>query len=250
MSEQQRQAVNSPKTTAVLQAVHSQQKPIAPTLQTDPLEQVTCRLGDASCAGAHASRLSRATASQAPRSADSLLKLQRSYGNRYVRRVMTLARAGEGEAEVGSEVESAIQAARGSGQALDSAVRARMEPAFGVDFSGVRVHADGQADTLSRHLNARAFTTGRDIFFKQGEYSPGGSSGRELLAHELTHVVQQNGDQAQPKLALGQVGDRYEQEADRVARSIIELERQPELGLPGQSQVQRQPEDEEEESAD
>jgi hypothetical protein len=103
-----------------------------------------------------------------------------------------LARQAEGEGQIAPEVEQAIQTARGGGQALDSAVRVQMEPALGADFGGVRVHTGGQADALNRSLSARAFTTGQDIFFKQGEYSPGSSGGRELLAHELTHVVQQN----------------------------------------------------------
>jgi hypothetical protein len=101
-----------------------------------------------------------------------------------------------------------------------------MEPAMGADFSGVRVHTGGQADALNHHLSARAFTTGQDIFFKQGEYSPGSSGGRELLAHELTHVVQQNGDQVQTKLTVGAAGDQYEQEADQVATAVMRMEQQ------------------------
>jgi hypothetical protein len=73
-----------------------------------------------------------------------------------------------------------------------------MEPVFGADFSQVRVHTDTQANTLNRTLSARAFTTGRDIFFRQGEYRPGSSTGQELIAHELTHVVQQGGAGVQP----------------------------------------------------
>jgi hypothetical protein len=69
-----------------------------------------------------------------------------------------------------------------------------MEGSFGADFSGVRIHADQRADSLNRSLNARAFTTGNDIFFKQGEYKPDSGGGQKLLAHELTHVVQQNGN--------------------------------------------------------
>jgi hypothetical protein len=68
-----------------------------------------------------------------------------------------------------------------------------MEPAFGADFSGVRVHSDSKAHGLNQSLQARAFTTGQDIFFRGGEYNPGSSAGKELVAHELTHVVQQNG---------------------------------------------------------
>ena len=110
---------------------------------------------------------------------------------------------------------------RGGGQALDSGARAQMEPALGADFSGVRVHTGSQADTLNRDLSARAFTTGQDIFFKQGEYSPGSSSGRELLAHELTHVVQQGGDRVKRKLTVGAADDPYEQEADRTAGQVM-----------------------------
>jgi hypothetical protein len=67
-----------------------------------------------------------------------------------------------------------------------------MERVFGADFSGVRVHTDAHSDSLNHSLHARAFTTGKDIFFKQGEYNPGSSTGQELIAHELAHVVQQN----------------------------------------------------------
>ena len=121
--------------------------------------------------------------------------------------MVDLSRKGHGEGDVAPEIEAAIQRERGGGQALDSAARAQMEPAMGADFSGVRVHTGGQADTLNRNLSARAFTTGQDIFFKQGEYSPGSSSGRELLAHELTHVVQQGGDRVQAQ-ADGRRGGR------------------------------------------
>jgi hypothetical protein len=69
-----------------------------------------------------------------------------------------------------------------------------MERAFGgADFSGVKVHHDAGGDRLNRALNARAFTTGKDIFFRQGEYKPASQGGQELIAHELTHVVQQTG---------------------------------------------------------
>ena len=94
---------------------------------------------------------------------------------------------------VPADVESAIERSRGGGQAVDSGVRPQMESAFDADFSGVRVHTGPEADGLNRALGARAFTTGQDIFFGDGEYSPSSSAGRETLAHELTHVVQQNG---------------------------------------------------------
>jgi hypothetical protein len=104
-------------------------------------------------------------------------------------------------AEIGQDLESAIQRARSGGKPLSDGVRQPMERAFGADFGGVRVHADGQADRLNRSIQARAFTTGRDIFLRQGEYRPGSFEGQRLLAHELTHVVQQGEgkNQAQSK---------------------------------------------------
>ncbi|MEZ4643613.1 MAG: DUF4157 domain-containing protein [Chloroflexota bacterium] len=95
------------------------------------------------------------------------------------------------------DIEANIQSARGGGQPLADTVRAPMENAFGTDFGSVRVHTGGQADTLNQSLSARAFTTGSDIFFRQGEYNPGSHTGQELLAHELTHVVQQGASQPQ-----------------------------------------------------
>ncbi|MBR8841045.1 MAG: DUF4157 domain-containing protein [Stigonema ocellatum SAG 48.90 = DSM 106950] len=82
--------------------------------------------------------------------------------------------------------------------------RVQMVQAFGTDFSGVKVHTDSRSDHLNKSVQARAFTTGQDIFFRQGEYSPGSHSGQELLAHELTHVVQQNGGAVQPKWVANQ----------------------------------------------
>jgi len=93
--------------------------------------------------------------------------------------------------EVDDGVARSIQSAKGSGQPLHDGVRRSMERGFGADFSGVRIHTGGDADTLNRSLNARAFTTGSDIFFGKGQYNPGSSGGQELIAHELTHTVQQ-----------------------------------------------------------
>ncbi|BAY60022.1 hypothetical protein NIES22_00790 [Calothrix brevissima NIES-22] len=94
--------------------------------------------------------------------------------------------------ETSSNLESSIQQARGSGQNLGDDVRQPMEQAFGYDFSSVKIHNDSNSDQMNKSIQARAFTTGQDIFFRQGEYKPGSQSGQELLAHELTHVVQQN----------------------------------------------------------
>ena len=88
-------------------------------------------------------------------------------------------------------IESQIQRARAGGSALEPAARSSMEGAMGSDFSSVRIHTGQESDSLNRSLSARAFTTGSDIFFRSGEYNPGSTQGQQLLAHELTHVVQQ-----------------------------------------------------------
>lgn len=81
------------------------------------------------------------------------------------------------------------------GKPLAGNTRAFMEQRLGADFSGVRVHADNTADTLSKSIQAEAFTHGRDVYFRGGNYQPESTEGKKLLAHELTHVVQQTGGQ-------------------------------------------------------
>ncbi len=94
---------------------------------------------------------------------------------------------------VDADIEARINRQRGGGSALDRTTRSSLEPAFGHDFSGVRVHTGGEADALNRSLQAKAFTTGSDVFFSAGAYAPGSPAGSRLLAHELSHVVQQGG---------------------------------------------------------
>jgi hypothetical protein len=99
--------------------------------------------------------------------------------------------AGSQPVAVADDLEASIERERGNGLPLSDVIRGPMERAFEADFSGVKVHTDTEADIMNRQLNARAFTTGQDIFFREGEYSPSSSSGQKLIAHELTHVVQQ-----------------------------------------------------------
>ncbi len=95
--------------------------------------------------------------------------------------------------ELNGDLETAVHSAKGGGRPLDDAIRQPMEQAFNADFSSVKVHTDSTADALNNSLSARAFTTGQDVFFRSGEYNPGSRSGQELLAHELTHTIQQGG---------------------------------------------------------
>jgi hypothetical protein len=159
----------------------------------------------------------------------AVLNLQQTAGNHAVQGLIQRARESEQDAvaagQLDEELNRSIQRARGTGRPLDGATNAHMSQAFGADFGSVRVHTDAQAGALSRSLSAKAFTLGNDIFFNQDAYHPGNSGGRQLLAHELAHVVQQGGaaagNRAQTKLAVGPAGDRYEQEADAVAARVM-----------------------------
>lgn len=96
--------------------------------------------------------------------------------------------------EMSFGVESQIQSLHGDGQPLRPDLRDFFEPRFGHDFKRVRIHTDARAAQTTRFLNARAYTLGTDIAFAPGEYRPSTWQGRELLSHELTHVVQQRGN--------------------------------------------------------
>jgi hypothetical protein len=105
-----------------------------------------------------------------------------------------------GGGAVSTDIETTIQSAKSGGSPLDAGLQRKMGKAMGADFSGVKVHTDSQSDKLNRSLSSRAFATGPNLFFKQGEYNPGSKTGQELIAHELTHVVQQNGGSIKRKL--------------------------------------------------
>jgi len=111
----------------------------------------------------------------------------------------------------------AVMHSLGTGRALESKTKTNMESAFGADFSGVEIHTDSKAQSLSNDMNARAFTVGNHIAFAQGEYNPGSLMSDALLAHELAHVQQQRGGD------LTGIGDtqKYEQEADSAALQAV-----------------------------
>jgi hypothetical protein len=86
-------------------------------------------------------------------------------------------------------MESSLDTRKGGGQLLSDSVRASVEPRLAIDFSGVEVHTDKEAETLTRALHSCAFTTGQDIFLQQRKYHPSSRAVQVLLAHELRHVV-------------------------------------------------------------
>jgi pimeloyl-ACP methyl ester carboxylesterase len=234
-----------------------------PLIRRKPLQAAgpTARPGAKTSPAGSLQRALNDPASAAP--AD-VLALQRVAGNRAVQRLVSGAaptsiqrETSQDETEevaqrasdpgmtrggaVGQQTEAAIHQARGGGSTLPDGVRAPMEQAFGADFGSVRVHTGSKSDQLNRSMSAKAFTVGSDIFFRQGDYNPGSTDGDELIAHELTHVVQQGGGAgtAQRKLTVGPAGDQYEQEADRVASQVMRRSAAPEISRRGGA-IQRQ----------
>jgi hypothetical protein len=93
--------------------------------------------------------------------------------------------------------EDQLSATQGQGAALSGPVRNDMEGAIGADFSGVRIHTGSQAAQMNRSLNAHAFTHGNNIYFNEGQYDTNSTAGKHLLAHELTHTIQQGAARSQ-----------------------------------------------------
>jgi hypothetical protein len=155
-----------------------------------------------------------------PTPREGLLGLASEIGNAAFGR---LARLGSGLLPGGAvhpDVEQAISARRGGGRPLDANTRDRVGEELGDPLSDVRVHDDPGAAGLARAVSARAFTTGADLYFGEGQYRPGTADGDELLAHELTHVVQQRGAPTSGPMSVSEPGDALEQEAEAAARDI------------------------------
>jgi Domain of unknown function (DUF4157) len=130
---------------------------------------------------------------------------------------------------VTSNLTSRLKASRGGGQPLSASTREFMESRFNHDFSQVRVHTDGQANQYARSLNAQAFTFKQDIYFGAGYFQPHTSLGKRLLAHELTHTIQQQDSLPlrphqpdAPPLVVTQPTDMLEHEAESVAHQVVQ----------------------------
>lgn len=121
---------------------------------------------------------------------------------------------------VPAAVSQANRVAQARGEALPGEVRHGMEARFGADFSKVRIHADRPAAEAAEGLNARALTLGRHIAFNSGEYAPTRPAGQRLLAHELAHVVQQQGQAARGTAPFSRDA-ADERQAERAADSVV-----------------------------
>lgn len=179
----------------------------------------------------------------------SLSGLQHQVGNQAVQRLIA-QRSGEGAFELDEETAASINQQRGGGQALDESARERMQAATGVELGDVRVHTSPEADALNQQLGAKAFTTGKDIYFREGAYDPNSSGGQELLTHELTHVVQQGSGALSGggRMHVNAPGDVFEQQADTVAKDVVGPASPGVQLQEEEEEVQMQEEEEEEEA--
>jgi hypothetical protein len=180
-----------------------------------------------------------------------LLHLQQAAGNAGVTHMVAQRRArddGERSDDEPSPVHDVVASKRSP---LDPDTRTEMEAAVGHDFGDVEVHTDGRAAGSARAVQAHAYTVGNHVVFGEGRYRPETPEGRHTLAHELTHVVQQrqgpvDGTPAGGGIALSHPGDRFEREAESVARNVSSgsatAPAGPEAPAPGPAptEVQRQ----------
>lgn len=134
-----------------------------------------------------------------------------------------LAHLADEQASVAPQgIEDQLERQRGGGRPMDPSVKAEMENALGTKFEGVRIHSDVSANALARALDARAFTHGRDLYFAHGEYAPQTSEGQRILAHELTHVIQQSDREPINRVRWGSSDDH---DGDKQARTPDNVER-------------------------
>jgi hypothetical protein len=161
----------------------------------------------------------------------------------------------QGAGPLDPAIAAAIDAQRGGGAALPDTTRAEMEQHLGHDLSAVRVHTGSGAEALSRSVQAEAFTSGADVFFAPSKFDPASRSGRSLLAHELTHVVQQSSGTAGEGSRVSHPDEPTEVQAkgvgEAVAAAPVARQELPEEEEAAPGAVQRQeaaaPEEEEEE---
>jgi len=150
-----------------------------------------------------------------------ILKLQEFRGNTYVQHILKQDSVENSNNQTDNqkdadEIISRVASEKGGGYLLGSEARDRMETLLGYDFSNVHIHTDTIADELTESLDARAFTSGKDVFFKEGEYKPDNINGKKLLSHELTHVMQQDNESCSAITRITNPSEIAENEADDI----------------------------------
>ncbi len=130
--------------------------------------------------------------------------------------------AGEGMAS--ASLTQQINSSKGGGHSMDQGTKGFMESRFGTDFSAVKIHTNSTAVQMSRDINAQAFAVGNDVYFNEGKYNPSSTAGKHLLAHELTHTIQQGGKET----GIQKVAERGDPIHDRLEEEYRRDRRIPE----------------------
>ena len=166
--------------------------------------------------------VARAVAEPGNASPASLIELQRLAGNATVSRMLA-----PGD-EDGSVEQSPVLdvVGKGGGAPLDSGLRSEMEARLGADFGDVKVHNDAKASESTQAVQANAYTVGNEVVFRSDQWSPGSEGGKQTLAHELTHVMQQRagpvaGTDVGGGIKLSHPSDEFETAADQSARAAL-----------------------------
>jgi hypothetical protein len=162
----------------------------------------------------------RALVAQRLADPETVLDMQRTAGNAAVAQLL----ADQGSEETGSPVLDVV--GKGGGQPLEGRTRRGMEQAIGADLGDVRIHNDGAASASAQAVQAHAYTVGNEVVFGSGNYQPDSPVGQRMLAHELTHVVQQRsgpveGTATGDGIAVSDPSDRFEQAAEANADRIM-----------------------------
>jgi hypothetical protein len=169
----------------------------------------------------------------------AVMHLQKTAGNATVTAAL--------EEQEPSLVKDVVNSGRGA--PLGGQTRELMESRLGADFGDVRVHTDSKASESARSVQAHAYTVGNDVVFQSGKYEPESDSGKRMLAHELTHVVQQrsgpvDGTPAPGGIKISHPSDSFEQAAETSANRVM-TDAAPQPTAASQASIQREEEDEE-----
>jgi len=187
----------------------------------------------------------------------ALRQVQRSYGNRFSQSLVSHLSSGRSEsaqrqcscggscAKCTAQRAESVQPPASSGQPLTEPASSLMEQRFGASFEDVRLHTDSESAASAESIHADAYTAGRDIYFARGMYAPSSHSGQRLLAHELTHTLQQSSREVphashnHSKLPVGAPDDPLETEADQAAGDVV-AGKKPEISGANSGPVRRQ----------
>jgi Domain of unknown function (DUF4157) len=189
---------------------------VRPTPARDPATTPT-----ATTAARPSALVARAVADPSSAAPSTMLELQRLAGNASVRRLVA------GDEETPADRSPVLDVVgKGGGQPLAPDLRGDMESRLGADFSDVRLHTDSQASRSAEAVSAHAYTVGSDVVFRSDRWNPDSSDGRQTLAHELVHVVQQrsgpvDGTATGDGVRVSDPHDAYEQSADRTAAAAM-----------------------------